>query len=320
MDKIILFLADENNRLILNWIGGALATLAGGLWVVIRYLLERSEKKRTLFAQKKETEEKAHAPPSITDEPAVQPNSIYVKDGIAIGSGANVSARDIIVGYRLRGLAFTLFAIGLLLILAGYFFEEFASSVIATKLTKYELTLSCGNTGKTKFDMSPDELTDVIKFRDFLSENENKTFFLHFEIQKACSACKCPRVAPSPPEPGPKGFLVIDDPQKEHWTLSPMMKEAHEIIAFHTHLVVDTIFYLPTYEQLPENGLFQKGGYGFYAYYDGPFTAKYFEGTGYTGGYIEPVVIASSEIINQVKCIREEKSLNFFQKLYHQCF
>lgn len=93
LDPIFDFLAVEQNRDVLTFFGGGIAAVAGGAWIVIRYVLER--KKGT------------PAPPPST--------TIQVKDstGVHINNGTGVGFE------RSKIYALVFFAVGFLIFVVG---------------------------------------------------------------------------------------------------------------------------------------------------------------------------------------------------------
>jgi hypothetical protein len=94
MDTFWEFLSNEQNRDVLTFVGGAIAAASGGLWVVIRYFLER----------KTGTNSKASSP------------KIHVADStnVSIVSGVPTRRYSRFGNYALAALAFglTLLVIG----------------------------------------------------------------------------------------------------------------------------------------------------------------------------------------------------------------
>jgi hypothetical protein len=57
VNSVIEFLNNADNRALLGWLGGGLATFAGGLWVVLRYFLDRPKNKPKEFKAKEDASE-----------------------------------------------------------------------------------------------------------------------------------------------------------------------------------------------------------------------------------------------------------------------
>jgi hypothetical protein len=45
LDALWMFLQSKDNQQILTWLGGGITGVAGGLWVVVKFVAERRKKK-----------------------------------------------------------------------------------------------------------------------------------------------------------------------------------------------------------------------------------------------------------------------------------
>jgi hypothetical protein len=115
-------------------------------------------------------------------------------------------------------------------------------------------------------------------------------------------------------------FINPREPKNFRPEYSRIITKGNELVVLNTDWAVGVgYFYLPNHDQIPENGLYRKGGYGLFLAYDGPFVAHYLEGTGYLGGYLEPVVVPDRVLQEQVECARWRSELGWLDKIYKKC-
>lgn len=122
VNSVIEFLNDADNRAVLSWIGGGVASIAGGLWIVLKYFLNR-----------KKIETKKSGPGKDL--------SVSVGHGVAIGGNARVRIEKLRVSSGLQ----TLFWIGLLLLVlslfAGRVWDALRSAT--TRIPSFALEVDC---------------------------------------------------------------------------------------------------------------------------------------------------------------------------------
>ena len=100
---------------ILTWLGGGLATVAGGAWIVVRYFLERSSNRSS--SGRSDAWRTAPAAPSQVDAPE-QTSGTIVSAGTGIATGGPMQVRgDVIIQQgRIPRAAIVLAVFGLLLL------------------------------------------------------------------------------------------------------------------------------------------------------------------------------------------------------------
>jgi hypothetical protein len=125
----------DQHREILTWLGGGVATAAGGAWVVVRYLLDRSRDKST-SNKRSDTRGRASG------------TAVSTGIGIAAAGGMQVGGNVTIQHNRIPKAAIMLAALGLLLL--GY--AAFSSgSHIEIKNGSYV----GGNVSNSKISVNP---------------------------------------------------------------------------------------------------------------------------------------------------------------------
>lgn len=106
----------EQHREILSWLAGGVATAAGGIWVVVRYLLDRTNRSSLGSPERWQP---AHA--SAPSEGSGQGSGTTVSTGAGIAAAGNVRVGGNVIVQQHRPLpkgALVLAALGLLLL--GY--------------------------------------------------------------------------------------------------------------------------------------------------------------------------------------------------------
>jgi hypothetical protein len=106
----------EQHREILGWLAGGMATAAGGAWVVVRYLLDRS-RDRSLPGPPDKWQPAHAVPRSEAPEPA-SGTTVSTGTGIAAAGGMQIGGNVSIEHNRIPRGALVLAALGLLLL--GY--------------------------------------------------------------------------------------------------------------------------------------------------------------------------------------------------------
>lgn len=106
----------EQHREILSWLAGGVATAAGGIWVVVRYVLDRSNRSPLGSPERWQP---AHA--SAPSDGAAQASGTTVSTGAGIAAAGNVRVGGNVIVQQHKPLpkaALVLAALGLLLL--GY--------------------------------------------------------------------------------------------------------------------------------------------------------------------------------------------------------
>lgn len=305
--EVFDFLRDEGNRQVLSWVGGGLMAIASGVWVVVKFFLKRS-------AQKAARGERGGR------------MTVVVGRGIGIGGKAQVNIGSARVGYGLGSI----FSIGLLLLVAGLCASWIVPAVARPKLPQFDFAIGCSFDGTSDAPnrLQPDERTAFADLVDFLQNHDTETIYLRARIAADCVACKCQRTDAAAIKAIDRskvldaGFVSIDDPQlKGHMKISSVTRDGHELDVFMPdEWATDGYFFLPRYEQLPENGLYDKGEPGTFLSYDGLFVAHYFDMTGAQGGYFEPLPNADRVQKSQLSCIRRADQMGVFERMTSGCF
>jgi hypothetical protein len=310
------FLADPSNRALIGWIGGGLATVAGGLWVVLKYFLDR----------------KMGKPPS----PELKNDlSVSVGHGVGIGGNAQVRIRNLRVGFGLQ----TLFWIGLLLLLLSFFggraWDVFRSGTLRTPSFAMEFDCRPKDDGLIH-QLGDEEAGRFDRFKDFSEANDGSIIYLSLLINKDCAACGCSRVESidnkkrkstasmkntDPPANAPIIYIDSTPTTERKGMIADVERRGHEILT----LIPDkwakaAYFYVPDYFQIPENGVYRRGAYASMLAYDGPFVVHFEDGTGYQFIYFEPLNEPSPAIRSDVNCFRQRDRMSFVQRLAENCF
>lgn len=105
----------EQHREILGWLAGGVATAAGGAWVVVRYLLDRS--RGGSVPDSTDRWQPAHAVPQ-SEAPGQAGTTVSTGSGIAAAGGLQIGGNVSIEHNRIPRGALVLAALGLLLL--GY--------------------------------------------------------------------------------------------------------------------------------------------------------------------------------------------------------
>ena len=106
----------EHHREILGWLAGGVATAAGGAWVVVRYLLDRS-RDRSMPGPSERWQPAHTAPPSEAPGQA-SGTTVSTGSGIAAAGGMQIGGNVTVQNNRIPRGALVLAALGLLLL--GY--------------------------------------------------------------------------------------------------------------------------------------------------------------------------------------------------------
>ncbi len=110
----------EQHREILGWLAGGVATAAGGVWVVVRYMLERTNRS-PLGSPERWQPAHASAPSDGPSEGIAQGSGTTVSTGAGIAAAGNVRVGGNVIVQQHRPLpkgALVLAGLGLLLL--GY--------------------------------------------------------------------------------------------------------------------------------------------------------------------------------------------------------
>lgn len=328
MDEVLRFLSVPENRTVLAWLGGGLSTIAAGLWVTVKYFIDRKDR----LAKKTPPTPKQDSPTTSTirhrsDDihiDASQNNSVTGGTGVSIGAGAKIVSSNINVGFGLRAVLILSIVVGIALITTSVVFGRLMSSTLSENksLPQMALLLSCGSESKTPYQLEETEANQLTQFVSDMDQYTGKPVYLSVRIEKACAACECYRQSKIPEdiEMSEWGAMFIDAiEKKDRWKLANTLKDAHQITALGPPFTRSLAIYLPTYEQLPTNGLFRRGEYGSFLTYEGPFVPVAFSGTGYEGNFLEPLSIVTPETIQQIECAREGRSMGSMRRLLKGC-
>lgn len=302
--------------------------MAAGFWIAIKYFIDRKDR---LSKKATPTPNLAGPTTSVTrhrsDEihvDASHDNAVSVGTGVAIGAGANIHSSNIRVGFGLRAVLIISMIIGLTLVIVPMVLGRLMSSTLSGNgaLPQMALYLSCGKEGATPYQLDEEEAKQLTQFVSDMEEYAGKPVYLSIRIEKACAACECYRKSKIPEdiEVSEWGAMFIDAvDKKDRWDLAGTLQDAHQITALGPPFTRSLAIYLPTYAQLPTNGLFRRGEYGSFLTYEGPFVPVAFSGTGYEGNFLEPLSIVTPETIQQIECTRDGPSMSGIRRLLKGC-
>lgn len=304
MHKLLDFLLNSENRALLTWLGGGLASVASAIWVVLKFIAERSKKES----------------PAGT----VAGQSVYVGRGVGIGGSGKVTIGNVRVGLGLGAIAL----IGLLLLLLGLVGYLLAPSVAEAggQLPSFNLTFDCSGRPDAPNALEPADEKALLAFQDFVESHDGLQVYFSVKINDDCGACSCTKARTFRWSDDLRPLLFIDEPRKkgENYEAS---QQTSTVIGRGHHLEfvdVDKMarvghYYLPSYEQQPENGLYRKGAYGTFLTYDGPFTAHFEAGTGYSMCYLEPITWVSPQLFDRLLCAQRRGKMSLYERASHNC-
>lgn len=328
MDEMLRFLSVPENRIVLTWLGGGLSTAAAGLWIAAKYFIDRKDR----LSKKAPQIPNPDRPTTSTirnrsDDIHIdtsQNNTVSVGRGVAIGAGAKIHSSNINVGFGLRAVLILSIVVGITLVTTSIVFGRLMSSTLSENgsMPEMALLLSCGSESKAPYQLDESEANQLTQFIYDMEQYAGKPVYVSVRIEKECAACACYRQSKIPEdiEIGEWGAMFIDAIDgKDRWNLASTLQSAHQITAIGPPFARSLAIFLPTYEQLPTNGLFSRGEYGSFLTYEGPFVPVAFSGTGYEGNFLEPLSIVTPETIQQIGCVREGPSMSPIRRLLKGC-
>lgn len=181
MDTLLLFISSPENRSILSWLGGGLVVIAGGVWVVIKYFIERRNKTEKI---NNNTE-----PPIKTIDMSQNINNSVTNNanGVAIGPNTKIRNSQIKIGFGVRAIIFTAVIIGTLLLISSFILDRlFKSTILTEKIPEFSLVLSCGSIrdAKNPYHLTHQEAKYFSEFIQTMQPYFGKPIFLTVEISK----------------------------------------------------------------------------------------------------------------------------------------
>ena len=306
-------LGDPNLREAIGWLAGGVAALASGIWVVVRFFIERRTKGDKSGDNK--------GIPRVTQKITSSGHAV------AAGRDANIGVKGAYI------VVLVFFLVAILLFGLSAFGDNFVRTVVGERVSipAFSLSISCGSSlVKNPYQISEVERRNIVSFVDFIEQNNGEVVYINIRIDQECAACECLRTVkedsekPLDLEEPYIGALYIDrrtvQDRKEYFSGwgSRMELEGIELLMFVPgDWAVSHSVFLPRPEHLTESQ-YRSGEYGTFAQFDGLFTARFSGGTGGNALQLD-VLHPSDQQQKQLRCIRDGTHLSALQRLYLGC-
>lgn len=320
MDIVWEFLSVEQNRQILQWVAGGVATAVAAIWTLVKFFTARSKSE-------------ASAP------------QLPLNQKITVKGGGKAAGRDInegIGGFTI--FMIVIFTLAISVLLATKYGDRILSNVVGgdgVYIPRASLDLSCTPAVEGyPAILSSEEFKAIELFGNTLYENAGKLVYASVAIERTCSACPCERLAKldanSEPEyETPEGWEVYGDSMDDQSGLillernvaprlegffedqTRVAQEGLEMWVWLNGAPFAWNFYFPRTKHLSDRQ-YRSGAYGAKISFDGVFVPRVEEGTGYGVTVLEPAQISDS-VFAKLLCIREDKADSLYNKIVFGC-
>lgn len=306
-------LSDPELRATLGWLAGGIATVASGIWVIVRFFIE----KRT---NEKRSDDRADIS-RANQEISASGRGVTVEGNVK-GPIIGQVGRDVNVGVKgAYVVILVLFLVAILLFVFSAFGDNLLKILFneRTSIPTFSLSLSCGSSEKRNpYQISEEERKHIVNFRNFIDKNKNTVVYLDVSIEKNCNACECARAVDADRrnyefEEPYIGALYINQLNRER------DRQGVELEMFAPEdWAVSIIAFLPGPGDLSDSQYHYDLYRLYLARYNGLFTARY---NGNTGVHILQLDILhpSDQQEKQLRCIREGAQISALQRLYLGC-
>lgn len=311
MNQIFDFLLKSENRDALAWIGAAISAFASAIWIILRFYLDtKSNKKRAEHSSSPSNEQ------------------------IIIATNKSIAAAgDVHIGVKsLHFVLIILIIIGLFLLGSSTIGHNLIKSIMgdANDIPSGELVFGCGlKDSQYPSEINQNERKNILKFFRFVSEYENQVVYLDLRIGEVCRKCGCARdeihELPENTSDLYMGSVFLDSrslheregPGSQGWG-TRMSTEGIEMEFFIPEdLAVVHVVYIPRHKHLSDRHYHIDPYYNFTAF-NGLFIPRILSDTGFAKIELDTVSPTDHEL-QKLRCIRQDKPLSIFTRLYFGC-
>ncbi|SDA35461.1 hypothetical protein SAMN02799622_06097 [Methylobacterium sp. UNC378MF] len=231
MESLLEFLRNPENRALLTWVGGGIASLSAAFWIVLKFIIERPKIKSA----------------DSSKAPTQDNLSVDVSGGIGIGGNAQVHKSFNKIGYSLGAL----FVVGLILLLIVFVFDKALYPLLRSdgRLPSFELKLVCHSDFQVPTRMNDDEREQFTRLDQLLEASDGQTMYIDLDIRADSGAGGCLRERAMGKRFSNEREMTDDDikagniyfnrrsiKSRPRFDISDVMRNGHEITVFNPEI------------------------------------------------------------------------------------